>query len=234
MTDQKPQHAQAPPPAAGNERQRAEHTAKHRDQAEARHTTPNHTEHDTQTHSKRDRIMQAALELFTERGFHGTPMPLVAERAAVAAGTIYRYFESKEALVNAIFQYWHARGEDYVFASRPVDLALREQFHVLFRRYVDFSLTHPVAMAFLNLHYHSPYLDDASRQCVERGRQHALEFFQAATAAQLTKPLPPELLFFVVDGVFMGLFRAHLAGLIKLDGHLIDMVEACAWAAVQR
>ena len=43
-------------------------------------------------------------ELFTERGFHGTAMPLVAERAGVAAGTIYRYFDSKEALVDAVFQ----------------------------------------------------------------------------------------------------------------------------------
>src|SRR5438067_8425981 len=42
---------------------------------------------------KREAIMSAALELFVERGFYGTAVPEIAERAEVGAGTIYRYFE---------------------------------------------------------------------------------------------------------------------------------------------
>ena len=53
---------------------------------------------------KREAILQAALELFVERGFYGTAVPEIADRASVGAGTIYRYFESKEALVNAIYR----------------------------------------------------------------------------------------------------------------------------------
>src|SRR5690348_2500554 len=44
---------------------------------------------------KRCAIIRATLELVAEHGFHGAPMALVAERSGVAAGTIYRYFESK-------------------------------------------------------------------------------------------------------------------------------------------
>jgi len=43
---------------------------------------------------KRETILAAALELFVERGFYGTAVPEIAERAGVGAGTIYRYFES--------------------------------------------------------------------------------------------------------------------------------------------
>ena len=53
---------------------------------------------------KREAILAAALDLFNERSFNGTPMPLVAERAGVGAGTIYRYFESKEALGNVVYR----------------------------------------------------------------------------------------------------------------------------------
>src|SRR5262245_28981195 len=53
---------------------------------------------------KAEAIMAAALELFIKRGFYGTAVPEIAERAGVGAGTIYRYFESKEALVNAIYR----------------------------------------------------------------------------------------------------------------------------------
>ena len=54
------------------------------------------------TSDKRNDIMQAALELIAERGFHGAPMAEIAEKAGVAAGTIYRYFENKEALITEL------------------------------------------------------------------------------------------------------------------------------------
>ena len=72
---------------------------------------------------KREAITAAALELFVERGFYGTAVPEIADLAGVGAGTIYRYFESKEALVNAIY-----REQKAVFSARrdrpfPVDCA---------------------------------------------------------------------------------------------------------------
>lgn len=54
--------------------------------------------------SKYDMIMKASVSLFTERGFDATTIPMIAERAHVGTGTIYRYFDSKETLVNVLFQ----------------------------------------------------------------------------------------------------------------------------------
>ena len=47
---------------------------------------------------------KAALQLFAERGYHGTSVPSVMERAGVGGGSLYRLFESKEVLVNAVFR----------------------------------------------------------------------------------------------------------------------------------
>ena len=85
---------------------------------------------------KRDRILDAALSAFAERGFHGTPVPLIAERAQVGAGTIYRYFESKEALVNALYRRSKLAFLDEVSAGFPADrppavepyLSVRDRF----------------------------------------------------------------------------------------------------------
>jgi AcrR family transcriptional regulator len=51
---------------------------------------------------KRAEIIRAALELIAEHGFHGAPMAMIAEKAGVAAGTIYRYFESKDILITEL------------------------------------------------------------------------------------------------------------------------------------
>ncbi|MFZ2950245.1 MAG: helix-turn-helix domain-containing protein, partial [Desulfuromonadaceae bacterium] len=53
---------------------------------------------------KRDEIVRAALELIAENGFHGAPMAMIAEKAGVGAGTIYRYFENKDVLINELYR----------------------------------------------------------------------------------------------------------------------------------
>jgi len=52
----------------------------------------------------RERLVRAALELFTTEGDHASTTPLIASRAGIAEGTIYRHFESKEQLLNEIYR----------------------------------------------------------------------------------------------------------------------------------
>ncbi len=47
-------------------------------------------------------IVAAALEVFVERGFEATKLADVARKAGVTKGTVYLYFESKEALFKAV------------------------------------------------------------------------------------------------------------------------------------
>jgi AcrR family transcriptional regulator len=52
----------------------------------------------------RDRLVRAALELFTTQGYHASTTPEIAAKAGVAEGTIYRHFASKEQLLNEIYR----------------------------------------------------------------------------------------------------------------------------------
>jgi AcrR family transcriptional regulator len=47
----------------------------------------------------RERILQAAGQLFAEHGFAGTSMPTIAARSGITAGAIYRHFASKAELL---------------------------------------------------------------------------------------------------------------------------------------
>ena len=49
-------------------------------------------------------LTAAALELFVEKGFAGTRLDEVAARAGVSKGTLYLYFDSKEALFKAVVE----------------------------------------------------------------------------------------------------------------------------------
>lgn len=50
----------------------------------------------------RERIVDAATELFARQGFHGTSISAIAQAAEVSKGLMYNYFESKESLLDAI------------------------------------------------------------------------------------------------------------------------------------
>jgi AcrR family transcriptional regulator len=51
-----------------------------------------------------EEIISAALEVFADRGFAATKLEDVARKAGVTKGTIYLYFENKEALFKALIR----------------------------------------------------------------------------------------------------------------------------------
>ena len=53
-------------------------------------------------HARHDHIAAAAERAFVRHGFHAATMQQVAEEAGMSAGNLYRYFPSKEALVEGI------------------------------------------------------------------------------------------------------------------------------------
>jgi AcrR family transcriptional regulator len=51
---------------------------------------------------RRQRILEAAERAFVRNGFHATTMQHVADEVGMSAGNLYRYFPSKEAIVEGL------------------------------------------------------------------------------------------------------------------------------------
>ncbi len=91
----------------------------------------------------RKRILEAARKLFLERGFEAANLDEVAQRAGVAKGTIYRYFDSKAELYVEVLV-WNA--DAFVERMRQtLDPSLSPQEQVLQtgRFYVRHYAEHP-------------------------------------------------------------------------------------------
>ena len=58
----------------------------------------------TKGEATRQRIVDVALELFTELGYDATTMRAIAERAGVSTGNAYQYFAGKDHLVLAFYE----------------------------------------------------------------------------------------------------------------------------------
>ena len=68
---------------------------------------------------KRARILAAARELFSRKGFPATTTAEIAARAGIGAGTLFLYVASKEDLLVSIFHEEMDRVADAAFASLP-------------------------------------------------------------------------------------------------------------------
>lgn len=55
---------------------------------------------------KKALIIQAAAQVFADRGFSGTVMADIADQAGIGKGTLYEYFDSKEDLFFAVFEWF--------------------------------------------------------------------------------------------------------------------------------
>jgi AcrR family transcriptional regulator len=111
----------------------------------------------------RQRILDAAYELFSQRGIQGVGIDAIIARSGVARQTLYRHFDSKQELVLAFLerreQLWTRQWLVWEVERRAIEpverlLAIFDVFDAWFRR-VDFE-----GCAFINVLLEHPDGDD--------------------------------------------------------------------------
>ena len=97
-----------------------------------------------QKQATRAKILQAALDLFAERGFDGASIRDIAKRAGVFHGLIKYHFESKEELWKSAVDYLFERqAKEMADPDGYEDLPPKEQARDWITRYVHYCARHP-------------------------------------------------------------------------------------------
>jgi AcrR family transcriptional regulator len=186
---------------------------------------------------KREDIVRAALELIAENGFHGAPMAMIAERAGVGAGTIYRYFENKDVMITELFQELEERSYPLTKEGYDPEKPLRERFLHLNTALINYFIKNPIEFRFIEQFFNSPYGVAHRRDTLlgtKEGCDVFKELFEDGITRQVMKDLPIVILFDLAFGPILAVARDHILGFIALDDVLIARtVEAC-WDAIKR
>jgi len=186
---------------------------------------------------KRSDIMQASLDLIAEHGFHGAPMSMIAERAGVGAGTIYRYFENKDVLISDLHTELEVRVVAAVKEDYPEGKPVRERFIHLGSNLLRYFIVNPIIFRFLEQYYNSPYSADARANRFlnkSNGFRIFMDLFEEARTQQIIKDIPLFVHVALTIGPVTSLMRDHILGIIALDDTIIlKSIEAC-WDGIKR
>ena len=179
---------------------------------------------------KRTAIFAAALKAFSEQGVDGVAVPEISRRAGVATGTIYRYFPSKEALVNELYRSEKAALGERL--NRPFDrnATPKQVFGEFWTRMVSFAREQPCAYRFLELQDHRPYLDKTSLKVEKK----VLAPMTASVRRLQTKGIfrsdvRHEVIMALTWGAFVNLFKAERDGYLKLTKKDIEAARDACW-----
>jgi len=189
---------------------------------------------------KRTAILQAALDLVAENGFHGAPTAQIAERAGVGVGSLYRYFKDKDELIRALFVYVGECSNQAVLRGYDPNAPIREQYLRLCGNVLNHLVENPTLFRFIEQYLNSPYgLAERREKLLDskpapKPENPLEEVLQRARAQQIIKDLPLPALCALTFGPIFFLIRDIHAGLIQLDKEITrQALEAC-WDAVRR
>ena len=183
---------------------------------------------------KKTAALQAALELIAEQGFQGAPMSQIAERAGIGVGTIYRYFASKDELINALYIDIKSRLTRHILCNFSESLPVQESFEKLLGAFVHYCVAHPAELGFTEQYENSPLITAATRAELLQLFQPIEELFQRAKAERLLKDLPFEMIGALIYSAVTVLAKLHLSGAVRLDDAAFEVGLDAIWDMIKR
>jgi len=171
----------------------------------------------TKKEARKEQIIQAALKLFSERGFYSTTIPDIAKAMGMSTGNLYNYFASKEELAQEIIRYVSAMLGERIREINAEAITTKEKIGKITRFYFELCLEQPELIEY----FLRVYL--ANREVFSDGCEGMI----------CVAPFMTELMVFFEEGVragdlrnqdffsAFGLFMGYLGGMAFLNGEKV-------------
>ena len=144
---------------------------------------------------KVDKILEAALQLFTTKGFHGTPTSEIARMAGVANGTLFHYFKTKEDLINNLYlRVKNEMVEESVGGIEKIE-SIKLKMEYLWSRTIQWAMNHPQKIFFIQQYMYSPYITTNTQEEVDKIKEVYVNLIQEGIECGEIKDVPVELVY---------------------------------------
>jgi AcrR family transcriptional regulator len=183
-----------------------------------------------QSTDKKQVIFDVVLRLISEQGVQSTPMSQVAKEANVAAGTIYHYFESKEALLNELYVEQKRRMGEALRAESFAG-SYKERFVGLWKSLYYYFLANPLSFVFSSQLAHSPLIGTNAKEEGKRHYQGVVDFIELGMQQGHLRSMDPSIVAELLYSTVVGALHVHFSGL-EMTSDLVDQVAEFSWRGI--
>ena len=182
---------------------------------------------------KRQQILAAAEKLMAEVGFQGLSMQKLAKEAGVAAGTIYRYFDDKDHLIDDVRVLVTQRVADAVQEGVNDSDPIKQRYRTMWLNIWNLAGTNLAAIKNRVQYDSLPITNSLNFRELERKMFAQVELlFNEGKEQGLFKPLDNEVLSGLSLAASVSLARKHSLGFYQLDEAALEAAIEASWDAI--
>jgi TetR/AcrR family transcriptional regulator, fatty acid metabolism regulator protein len=183
----------------------------------------------SRTKTRKDRIMDAALRIFAEKGFQNTTITEISKEAGVSEATIYEYFGTKEDLLFAIPEKISNEGFAEMERILPFINSVEGRMRAILKGYIQLYQSNPhySALVLLQLMSNKRFRQTAAHAAIRKSARNLLDCIREGIAdGTFKKEADPYLIRSMLLGTIEHLFiHWHMQGLPQREPGLSDLLD---------
>lgn len=182
---------------------------------------------------KKSSILRSTLELIKDNGFHRTPISLIAKRAGVAAGTIYHYFPSKDAIIFELHHQIKSRMVEEMLPSKNNKKGFKERFFDGWMSLCKYFIANPYSLIFIEQFNSSPYAKMANQKDTKATVNKFSDFFKSGMDDGYVKKMEYGLIASIVFGCITATAKYHIAGRFAFTNKDLCTIANILWDGIK-
>lgn len=188
-----------------------------------------------QNSNKKVQILESALELIRENGFHGCPISQVAKHASVAAGSVYTYFSSKDEMILELFRYVKTEVAKRIGEKDDPKKNFEDRFFDLWDSVTLLYREKPAFQSFLDQFSSSPYNTEEVQLGEDPLGKWMESFFAEGIASGHLKQLNPKIISIMVMGSLISLvrFTTYFKAETASAAHDLHLIPKMVWDGIK-
>lgn len=156
---------------------------------------------------KQKELLAAAMKLFVEFGFHGTPTSKIAKEAGVANGTLFHYYKTKDDLIVALYVDIKMRMAGCLMTGLENESSIKGKMKSLYLSTMYWAMDNQYEFRFIQQFHSSPFLSKVTPEEIKDQATAHLRMIEDGIAQKIIKPLPVDFIYTLIMSHVFGVYQ---------------------------
>ena len=181
--------------------------------------------------AKKEKILETTLKLIAINGLNGSPMSKIAKESGVATGTIYHHFESKEAIINAIYLNKKKDFQQILAQHNSSEESIKSVFSNIWKGFYSYFVNNPLIFQFTQQISHSPIITEEVKAEGATYYQSIFDFYQDGIDQGVFIDMDLIIMGQLIFGNIISLVELQLNG-TEITTHKLQQAITYSWRAI--